>query len=101
VPAVEHDREALGVAVGMLLEMLAEAAPGRSVEVRVPPYAAIQCIEGPRHTRGKPANVVEAEPLAWVELGCGRLAWPVALESGRVQASGERANLAAWLPILS
>lgn len=95
------DPGALGVSVRMLLRILSERAPGRSVEVRVPPYAAIQCAEGPRHTRGTPPNVVELEPLAWVELATGRAEWSRALSDGRVSASGERADLAAYLPVLA
>jgi uncharacterized protein (TIGR03083 family) len=98
---VAIDKDALGVAVRMLLGILAERAPGRSVEVRVPPYAAIQCIEGPRHTRGTPPNVVEAEPMAWVELACGRASWTDATASGRLRASGERADVSEWLPLLA
>jgi uncharacterized protein (TIGR03083 family) len=95
------DKDALSVAVRMLLGILAERAPGRSVEVRVPPYAAIQCIEGPRHTRGTPPNVVEADPMVWVELACGRASWADAAASGRLLASGERADVSAYLPLLA
>ena len=64
--------EALRAATRYLLDLLAAAAPGRAVEVRVPPYAAVQCIGGPRHTRGTPANVVEMDPVTWVRLATGR-----------------------------
>ncbi len=83
-----------------LVAALAELAPGRSVEVRVPPYAAVQCIEGPRHTRGTPANVVEADPVTWTRLACGRVTWAEALAGGAVRASGERADLSSYLPLL-
>ncbi len=86
--------------VRTLVAALAEVAPGRSVEVRVPPYAAVQCIEGPRHTRGTPANVVEADPVTWTRLACGRVTWAEALAVGAVRASGERADLSAFLPLL-
>lgn len=95
------DRTATGVAVRLLTTVLAAAAPGRSVEVRVPPYAAVQCVDGPRHTRGTPPNVVEMEPVVWLELATGRLGWDDALRGGRVHASGERADLSALLPLLS
>jgi uncharacterized protein (TIGR03083 family) len=96
VPPVETER----LAVRALLDALAETAPGRSVEVRVPPYAAVQCIEGPRHTRGTPSNVVETDPTTWLRLASGRISWADAMESGHVDASGERANLGPHLPLL-
>lgn len=93
------DREATGLAVRVLLARLVERAPGRSVEVRVPPYAAVQCVEGPRHTRGTPPNVVECDGATWLLLASGRLAWADAVADGRLRASGERADLSAWLPL--
>jgi uncharacterized protein (TIGR03083 family) len=98
---VELDPRALGISCRMLTAILAERVPGRTVEVRVPPYAAIQCIAGPRHTRGTPANVVEAAPKVWVELATGRLAWADALAAGRLQVSGERADISEHLPVLA
>jgi hypothetical protein len=98
---VPIDNDALRVAVRMLTAILTERHPGRSVEVRVPPYAAVQCIEGPRHTRGTPSNVVEVDGVSWVELATGRLTWADAVTSGRVDASGERSDLSAVLPLLS
>jgi hypothetical protein len=89
----------LRLLVRHFLALLAAKAPGRSVEVRVPPYAAIQCVDGPRHTRGTPPGVVETDPLTWVLLGLGRLAWEDAVRSGRLTASGERTNLAGYLPL--
>jgi len=86
-------------AVRLLLAELAKQAPGRSVEVRVPPYGVIQCGGGPRHSRGTPPNVVETDPVTWVQLATGRLSWAEAVESGRVSASGNRADLAAYLPL--
>jgi hypothetical protein len=87
-------------ATRFLLEELAARAPGRSVEVRVPPYGAVQCGEGPRHTRGTPPNVVETDPLTWLQLAAGGLTWAEAVGSGRVLASGERADLSAYLPLV-
>ncbi len=75
-------------------------APGGSTEVRVPPYAVVQCVEGPRHTRGTPPNVVETDPLTWVRLASGRLAWKDAVAEAKVSASGERADLGGLLPLL-
>lgn len=86
-------------AVRFTLEELADVAPGRAVEVRVPPDGAVQAIEGPRHTRGTPPNVVETDPQTWLALVTGELAWDEAVASGAVSASGERADLAAWLPL--
>jgi Bacterial SCP ortholog len=92
--------DALRAAVTYLLDLLAADAPGRAVEVRVPPYAAVQCVEGPRHTRGTPPNVVEMDPVTWVLLAVGRLAWADAVAAGRVSASGPRADLSGLLPLL-
>ncbi len=96
----EPQREALRVSVTYLLDALAALAPGRAVEVRVPPYAAVQCIEGPRHTRGTPPNVVETDPATWLRLAAGRLSWAEAVSSGRIRASGPRADLSRYLPVL-
>jgi hypothetical protein len=92
--------EALRGAVTYLLGVLAGRAPGKAVEVRVPPYAAVQCVEGPRHTRGTPPNVVETDPVTWITLATGRAGWAQAVASGKVRASGPRADLSAWLPLL-
>ncbi|HVU62163.1 MAG TPA: sterol carrier family protein [Mycobacteriales bacterium] len=101
VGPVALDRSATAVAVRMLTAILAERVPGRSVEVRVPPYVAVQCIAGPRHTRGTPPNVVELDPVTWIELATGRDTWSAALGAGRVRASGERADLSGSLPVLA
>jgi hypothetical protein len=93
------ERPVFREAVRSLLAVLAERAPGRSVEVRVPPYGAIQCVPGPRHTRGTPPNVVEMSPQTWVELATGRLVWADAVTDGRVQVSGVRADISAYLPL--
>ena len=93
-------REDLRDAVRFLLEELGARSPGRTVEVRVPPYGAVQCIAGPRHTRGTPPNVVELDPDAWVALATGAMSWAEARGAGRVRASGERADLSALLPLL-
>ncbi|WP_425462238.1 sterol carrier family protein [Micromonospora pisi] len=92
-------RELLRDAVRALLAELARSAPGRSVEVRVPPYGAVQCGVGPRHTRGTPANVVEMDPVTWILLATGRLGWSEAITTGRVQASGNRADISAYVPL--
>jgi len=86
-------------AVRYLLEELAEVAPGNSVEVRVPPLGATQCIEGPRHTRGTPPNVVELHPMVWFDLALGNLSWDQAITEHKVSASGVRASLAEALPL--
>lgn len=81
------------------LARLAEKAPGYSVEVRVPPYGAVQAVEGGRHTRGTPRAVVETDPETWLALATGELSWDEAIESGRVRASGERTDLSPYLPL--
>ncbi|NIJ14863.1 hypothetical protein FHU38_005271 [Saccharomonospora amisosensis] len=93
-------RAELASAVRLSLRTLAMIAPGRSVEVRVPPFAAVQCVAGPRHTRGTPGNVVETDARTWLELATGRLEWTEAERQGRVSASGTRADLSRWLPIV-
>lgn len=87
------------MAIRYLLEELAEVAPGNSVEVRVPPLGATQCIEGPRHTRGTPANVVEISPRVWFDLALGNITWDKALAEHKVSASGVRASLGEVLPL--
>lgn len=81
------------------LALLTQRAPGNSVEVRVPPYAAVQVIEGVRHTRGTPPAVVETDPDTWIALSLGELTWTDAVASGAVRASGERTDLSALLPL--
>lgn len=82
------------------LALLQERAPGRSVEVRVPPYAAVQCVEGVRHTRGTPPAVVELDPEGWLALATGESSWSEAVDAGHVHASGERADLSSYLPLV-
>ena len=82
-----------------LLQLLAEKAPGNSVEMRVPPFGAVQVIEGPRHTRGTPPNVVETDAATWIAVATGREVWADAVTSGRIVASGVRADLSALLPL--
>jgi hypothetical protein len=93
------DRAAVKAAVKASLAALSQVAPGHSVEVRVPPYAAVQAVEGARHRRGTPPAVVECDPRTWLELASGRLAWADAVADGRVRASGERSDLSVYLPL--
>jgi hypothetical protein len=92
-------RSAVRPAVRFTLEELADLAPGHAVEVRVPPDGAVQAVPGPRHTRGTPPNVVETDPATWLALATGALSWAAAVGAGRVAASGERADLSAYLPL--
>jgi uncharacterized protein (TIGR03083 family) len=94
-------RDALAAVTRTLAEILAAQAPGHTVEVRVPPFVAVQVIEGPRHTRGTPSNVVETDPLTWLRLATGRQRWADAAGTGLVRASGIRADISAYLPVLS
>jgi hypothetical protein len=82
-----------------LLFELEREAPGRSVEVRVVPVAAVQVVAGPRHTRGTPPNVVETDPVTWFLLATGRLAWAEAVRTRAVRASGARSDLSEFLPL--
>lgn len=95
------DRTAQRTAVKWLLEELARRAPGHAVEVRVPPFAAVQVIAGPRHTRGTPPAVVEMSAQTWLSLATGRLEWSAALQSGAIWASGQRTDLSPLLPLIS
>jgi hypothetical protein len=92
-------RPVLATAVRYSLEELAARAPGHTVEVRVPPFGVTQCIEGPRHTRGTPPNVVETDGATWLALVTGATTWADAVASARVSASGERADLSGCLPL--
>jgi Bacterial SCP ortholog len=94
------DRGQVRDAVRLLLARLRERAPGRSVEVRVPPYGAVQCVAGPRHTRGTPPNVVETDPETFLRLAAGVLSFADAAAAGRVVASGNRADLTPYLPLV-
>jgi hypothetical protein len=92
-------RAVVGAAVKTSARWLAQQVPGRSVELRVPPHVAVQCVEGPRHTRGTPPNVVETDAATWLRLATGQQTWADALAEGKVTASGNRANLDEWLPL--
>ncbi len=96
------ERSVLGEAVRLTARALAAADPGSSVEVRIPPFAAVQCISGPRHTRGTPPNVVETDPRTWLLLAAGLLDVDTAADEGRLTASGARATaIARWFPLVS
>ena len=97
--AGDAPREDTATAVRYLLQVLAETAEGNTVEVRVPPFGAVQAIAGPRHTRGTPPNVVEMNAATWLDLATGSLAWGDAVAEGRVAASGQRADLSDHLPV--
>jgi hypothetical protein len=86
-------------AVRYLLQLLAEKAPGHTVEVRVPPFGAVQVVEGPRHTRGTPPNVVETDAETWIALALGEEQWRDAAAAGRISASGTRADISDLLPL--
>ena len=96
---VTPPRTAMATAVRYLLQLLAEKAPGNTVEVRVPPFAAVQVVEGPRHTRGTPPNVVETDAATWIALATGAESWSDASAAGRISASGTRADISALLPL--
>jgi Bacterial SCP ortholog len=95
------DRTSLADAVRLTARTLASMAPGASVEVRVPPFVAVQCISGPRHTRGNPPNVVETDARTWLLLATGLLSVTAAADAGALQMSGSRAGeIAEWLPVV-
>ena len=94
------DRTALATAVRLTARTLAAVAPGASVEVRIPPFAAVQCIAGPKHTRGTPPNVVEADARTWLLLVAGMLSLAEAESAGALRISGSHAGeIGHWLPL--
>lgn len=95
------DRQIVATAVRFTLEELAVRHPGRSVEVRVPPYGAVQCVTGPVHRRGTPPNTVETDADTWLALASGRLTWGAAVDAGRVRWSGIRADLSDFVPLVA
>jgi hypothetical protein len=92
-------REVIASAVRYTLQVLRDANPGPTVEVRVPPFGAVQCVEGPEHTRGTPPNVVETDPQTWLQLATGDVGWVPMREAGKVIASGTRSDLSLLLPL--
>jgi hypothetical protein len=99
--APEPDRVQLAAAVRLTARTLATLAPGASVEVRIPPFIALQCISGPQHRRGTPPNIVETDPRTWLLLATGLLSVPDAAAAGALQLSGSRAgDIAEWLPVV-
>ncbi|MFH8380084.1 sterol carrier family protein [Kitasatospora sp. NPDC018058] len=95
-----HDRQALAAVTRMLADAFADHVPGGAVELRIPPYAVVQAVPGPKHTRGTPPNVVETGPLTWIRLATGRADWAAAVADAQVSASGERSDLGEYLPVL-
>jgi hypothetical protein len=93
------DRDVLATSVRYTLEELAQRAPGHSTEVRVPPFGVVQCVGGPRHTRGTPPNVVETDVGTWLRLACGLTTWADAVAGGTLRASGERSDLSGLVPL--
>jgi hypothetical protein len=94
---VDGNPESIPMAVRYALEEIAQNHPGNSVELRIPPFGATQCIEGPDHRRGTPANVVEMKPESFLDLVTGELSWQELMEAGLISASGNRAELLAEL----
>ena len=95
---MSRDPQILGE-VKRTLALLETKAPGRAIEVRIPPYAAIQCGEGPTHTRGTPPNVIEMDADTWLALAGGTATWDAEVQAGRIRASGSRADLSVYLPL--
>ena len=97
--AEQPPRTVVGAAVKATARWLAQQVPGRSVELRVPPHVAVQCVPGPRHPRGTPPNVVETYAATWLRLAAGHVTWAAAVAEGKVTASGNRADLSEHLPL--
>ncbi len=87
--------------VKTILAKISKIAPGHAVELRIPPYSAIQCVEGPKHTRGTPPNVVEMSAEVLFDIVGGKINWPDAISDGRISASGERSDLSTLFQQLS
>ncbi len=100
-PDLRPDRATQRLAVRYTLQLLTDRAPGHSVEVRIPPFAAVQAIPGPVHRRGTPSAVVEMDAPTWLALATGALSWAQAKAAGQIRASGERADLTEWLPLVT
>ena len=97
----QQDRATQRLAVRFTLQVLTDRAPGHSVEVRIPPFAAVQAITGPVHRRGTPSAVIEMDAPTWLALATGQLSWAQAKAAGKIRASGERADLTEWLPLVT
>ena len=100
-PDQSDQRATQRMAVRYTLQLLTDRAPGHSVEVRIPPFAAVQAIPGPVHRRGTPSAVIEMDAPTWLGLATGGLTWEQAKAAGRIRASGERADLTQWLPLVT
>lgn len=98
---MQPDAAGLRAEVKASLALLQERAPGRAVEVRIPPYAAVQAVPGHTHRRGTPSAVVETDAVTWLALARGELTWAEAVRTGRLHASGERSDLSPWLPLFT
>ncbi|YCK82777.1 sterol carrier family protein [Arthrobacter sp. D3-18] len=99
VAGTPPSRTLIATAVRYSLEEVTARAPGNSVEVRVPPFGVTQCVEGPRHTRGTPPNVIECDAATWLSLVTGRISWADAVSEHKLTASGLRADLSELLPL--
>lgn len=100
-PAAAPTRQELATATRYLLEELAAVVPGATVEVRVPPFGAVQCVAGPRHTRGTPPNTVEMDSLTWIAVATGLSAWGDGVQNANIRMSGVRADISEVLPLVS
>jgi len=82
------------IQVKQILQVIEAIVPGRSVELRIPPYAAIQCIAGSTHRRGTPPNVVEMDAQTLLKLSKSPQNWDQLCSEGKISASGTNSNLA-------
>ncbi len=96
---IKPERETERTAVKAILSSLTAKAPGHAVELRIPPFSAVQLIEGPRHRRGTPGAVVETSASVLVRLASNELTWAQAVATGVLIASGERSDLSHLFPI--
>jgi Bacterial SCP ortholog len=92
--AASNDQVLMAEAVRKSMDAFAVLHPGRSVEVRVPPYRVVQILGGATHRRGTPPAVVEMQPTTWLELIAGHCTWSAAVSAGKIQASGVGSDLA-------
>lgn len=92
-------RATVATAVRFTLQLLEARAPGQAVEVRVPPFGAVQILPGTTHRRGTPPAVIEMPSEVWLALAVGFLPWSTAISQGLVAASGNRADMGELLPL--
>jgi hypothetical protein len=91
----------IAVAVKEILDLIKKISPGKLVELRIPPYGAIQCVAGSNHKRGTPPNTVEMSAQALIQLRSNPKMWAELVASGQISASGVASDLSSVFSQLS